>query len=230
MRSPHRRSRRCFKLVLLPVRYSVVKDLVSEPLPQLLTLGTPIQAPRVGSCVPFQIVVGLGRLELPTSPLSGVRSSHLSYRPVAASGGAGRDRTGDLLRAKQALSQLSYSPVTSVGGTIKSVPQQVTLLPHIPRNFRGRLDARCETRLKHHAGKPSEIQVENCRDEWSATAGAYLISAPAPTFSLRKEVIQPQVLLRLPCYDFTPIMSHTLGRSLPCGLGRRLLVQPTFVM
>ena len=30
-------------------------------------------------------------------------------------------------------------------------------------------------------------------------------------FSLRKEVIQPQVLLRLPCYDFTPIMGHTLG-------------------
>ena len=26
-------------------------------------------------------VVGLGRVELPTSPLSGVRSSHLSYRP-----------------------------------------------------------------------------------------------------------------------------------------------------
>jgi hypothetical protein len=33
-------------------------------------------------------------------------------------------------------------------------------------------------------------------------------------FSLRKEVIQPQVLLRLPCYDFTPIMSHTLGLCL----------------
>ena len=29
--------------------------------------------------------------------------------------------------------------------------------------------------------------------------------------SLRKEVIQPQVLLRLPCYDFTPIMNYTLG-------------------
>ena len=55
-------------------------------------------------------------------------------------------------------------------------------------------------------------------------------SVTAPTFSLRKEVIQPQVLLRLPCYDFTPIMSHTLGRSSPCGSGRRLLVQPTFVM
>ena len=56
------------------------------------------------------ILVGLGRVELPTSPLSGVRSSHLSYRPVVT-GGAGRDRTGDLLNANQALSQLSYSPL-----------------------------------------------------------------------------------------------------------------------
>jgi hypothetical protein len=35
---------------------------------------------------------------------------------------------------------------------------------------------------------------------------------------LRKEVIQPQVPLRLPCYDFTPITSHTVGAYLPCGL------------
>ena len=28
---------------------------------------------------------------------------------------------------------------------------------------------------------------------------------------LRKEVIQPQVPLRLPCYDFIPITSHTFG-------------------
>ena len=39
-----------------------------------------------------------------------------------------------------------------------------------------------------------------------------------PNFSvLRKEVIQPQVPLRLPCYDFTPIIDHTLGACLPCG-------------
>ncbi len=31
----------------------------------------------------------------------------------------------------------------------------------------------------------------------------------------RKEVIQPQVPLRLPCYDFTPITTQTLGRSIP---------------
>jgi hypothetical protein len=32
---------------------------------------------------------------------------------------------------------------------------------------------------------------------------------------LRKEVIQPQIPLRLPCYDFTPIINHTLGACLP---------------
>jgi len=28
-------------------------------------------------------------------------------------------------------------------------------------------------------------------------------------------VIQPQVLLQLPCYDFTPITDHTMGSYLP---------------
>ena len=37
---------------------------------------------------------------------------------------------------------------------------------------------------------------------------------------LRKEVIQPQVPLRLPCYDFIPVTNHTLGTSPPCGLGQ----------
>ena len=32
--------------------------------------------------------------------------------------------------------------------------------------------------------------------------------------SFRKEVIQPQVLLQLPCYDFTPIMNHTVTACL----------------
>ena len=34
----------------------------------------------------------------------------------------------------------------------------------------------------------------------------------APLYS-RKEVIQPQVLLRLPCYDFTPVANPTVGGS-----------------
>jgi hypothetical protein len=33
----------------------------------------------------------------------------------------------------------------------------------------------------------------------------------------RKEVIQPQLPLRLPCYDFVPVTSPTLGRCFPEG-------------
>ena len=32
---------------------------------------------------------------------------------------------------------------------------------------------------------------------------------------LYKEVIQPQVPLRLPCYDFTPVMNHKVVSALP---------------
>ena len=46
----------------------------------------------------------------------------------------------------------------------------------------------------------------------------------------RKEVIQPQLPLRLPCYDFTPITNPTFDGSLPCGLGHRLRVLPAFVV
>jgi hypothetical protein len=41
--------------------------------------------------------------------------------------------------------------------------------------------------------------------------------APAAMI-LRKEVIQPQVPLRLPCYDFTPVADPTVVSFLPCGL------------
>ena len=32
-------------------------------------------------------------------------------------------------------------------------------------------------------------------------------------FSLRKEVIQPHLPVRLPCYDFTPLTRHTFGSA-----------------
>ena len=68
-------------------------------------------------------LVGLSGLEPPTSRLSGVRSNRLSYKPIWSSavqlsltalGGDKRDRTVDLLLAKQALSQLSYTPISGV--------------------------------------------------------------------------------------------------------------------
>ncbi len=35
------------------------------------------------------------------------------------------------------------------------------------------------------------------------------------SFALLKEVIQPQVPLGLPCYDFTPVMNHKVVSDLP---------------
>ena len=32
---------------------------------------------------------------------------------------------------------------------------------------------------------------------------------------LRKEVIQPHLPIRLPCYDFTPVIGHTVVSVLP---------------
>ena len=41
---------------------------------------------------------------------------------------------------------------------------------------------------------------------------------PLTLLLLIKEVIQPQVLLQLPCYDFTPITNHTVNGCLPQGV------------
>jgi hypothetical protein len=40
-----------------------------------------------------------------------------------------------------------------------------------------------------------------------------------PSMLLRKEVIQPHVPVRLPCYDFVPVTDPTLGSSLHKWLG-----------
>ena len=44
---------------------------------------------------------------------------------------------------------------------------------------------------------------------------------------LRKEVIQPQVPLRLPCYDFTPVAELTVVRCPLERLTHGLRVNPT---
>ncbi len=45
---------------------------------------------------------------------------------------------------------------------------------------------------------------------WRSSAGPKAFARD----SLRKEVIQPQLPLQLPCYDFVPVTSPTLGGSL----------------
>ena len=61
---------------------------------------------------------------------------------------------------------------------------------------------------------------EKSRSIPAASAGAFVTI-------LRKEVIQPQVPLRLPCYDFTPVAEPTVVGCLPCGLAHHLRVNPT---
>ena len=51
----------------------------------------------------------------------------------------------------------------------------------------------------------------NLSDSCESSDLGSLVLNPNPWFLLRKEVIQPQVPLRLPCYDFIPITSHTFG-------------------
>jgi hypothetical protein len=94
-------------------------------------------------------LVGLGRVELPTSPLSGVRSNQLSYRP------------GSALQAPGARIWCPASWAVETG------------------NLSG-----------------------NSR------------AAEACAFVSLKEVIQPHVPVRLPCYDFTPVIEHTVVSAL----------------
>ena len=47
---------------------------------------------------------------------------------------------------------------------------------------------------------------------------------------LRKEVIQPQVPLRLPCYDFIPVAEPTVASCPLERLAHRLRVNPTPMM
>ena len=180
--------------------------------------------------------MGLGGIEPPTSPLSGVRSSQLSYRPKAIAGGAGRDRTGDLLSANQALSQLSYSPWMPPSPSGGNQSRPVGCRDHESSSWPLRINS---STPEWRSERAHRFRRSENGGSWSGTAVPYSppvytqrirLSETPPTFSLRKEVIQPQVLLRLPCYDFTPIMDHTLGRCPPCGSACRLLVQSTFVM
>ena len=94
--------------------------------------------------------MGLGRFELPTSPLSGVRSNQLSYRPEKV---VRIERASDSLKTEQRRYVIAFD--------------------------RPRVRTRDARGVRAHG-------------------------------LLRKEVIQPQVLLQLPCYDFTPITKFTI--------------------
>ena len=87
------------------------------------------------------------------------------------------------------------------------------LAPTPPPGTPGQRHSRECQRLRHNENEPAPNPTEGVR-------GNEL---------LRKEVIQPHLPVRLPCYDFVPIASPTFDRSPPYGLGHGLRVLPTFV-
>jgi hypothetical protein len=148
-------------------------------------------------------MVGLGRVELPTSPLSGVRSNQLSYRPVL-------ERCHNL--GARRLSQKTSFIVQKVSRTRLNVLDGYAVHDHRANGRPGKeglihapITSRQEAsyRVDSHLCPPDPIRIRS-----SPPSRKDIVTI---RFSFRKEVIQPQVLLRLPCYDFTPIMNYTLG-------------------
>ena len=129
---------------------------------------------------PVEGLVGPGRLELPTLRLSGVRSNHLSYGPMAAR------QPGD-------------------PGLAIALPNPEGI------SLRAGSERRKEKRRRRHPAVFYGAPIG--RETWRSI--------------LRKEVIQPQVPLRLPCYDFTPVADPTVVGCLHCWLAHRLRVKPT---
>src|SRR5437870_1718034 len=114
-------------LVVNARQYSIVKDLY------------------------FKIVVGLGRIELPTSPLSGVRSSQLSYRP------------GGLSQSWWSWSGSNRRPPECKSGALPT-----ELQPLVRKTNRGRLDARA----RRPAPKPIPTSITPSRESGRSSESA----------------------------------------------------------
>ena len=156
-------------------------------------------------------LVGVTGVEPVTSSLSGTRSNQLSYTPGCVGGGNGI-RTRDFQLAKLALYQLSYAPWVAPWW---QTPLNSRVTPATLSNIHGsaieaeavrqllslhcRLAAPVKPEPIHPRGR---MIVHIRRDERQASLSGIL---------LRKEVIQPLVPQRLPCYDFIPVTNRTLG-------------------
>ena len=137
-------------------------------------------------------------------------------------GGADRDRTDDFQLAKLALSQLSYGPRWLVGldRFELSTPRLSSVcsnqLSYRPSPLQAPPDSAPRQIFQRAEGCPSgpsrlDASPRRAGLRFDLVAGWTPCEA---TELLRKEVIQPQVPLRLPCYDFTPVTSHSLGACL----------------
>ena len=120
-------------------------------------------------------------------------------------------RTRDLLLARQALSQLSYTPMESGSLLLsRAVSSQVSSAVRVLTIVFG----------MGTGVSPGRIATRDLYSFFCAlsnTENQTIISLYSSIF-LRKEVIQPHLPIRLPCYDFTPVTGPAFGSSLlPVG-------------
>jgi hypothetical protein len=138
-------------------------------------------------------MVGPGRLELPTPRLSSVCSNQLSYGPKTRCrpASAGRKWFGILRqKEKRGTAAPSYRCTPKSAGRI---------------NATGPTDPSCSNKTSL-LGRDS-LSKKSCN--FLGIPTGHKPRSLKEDF-LRKEVIQPQVPLRLPCYDFTPVADPTV--------------------
>ena len=130
--------------------------------------------------------VGAPGLEPGTSALSGPRSNHLSYAPGWM--GLGRHRASRSRAEDEADLPLDHHAPS------RGLPVRAGVPAGRPRAARAPPRNRCPA---PNGSSAITLDLGSMR--------------PSPVALPRKEVIQPQLPLRLPCYDFVPITSPTLG-------------------
>ena len=141
--------------------------------------------------------------------------SQLSYGPVSRPAGGQRPVVvglGGLEPPTSRLSsarsnQLSYKP----GRKKKSTPAQ-GFQSRLGRKASISLDQKERRRRRGPAkcGLTGRLILSRMTNRWTRASPSPLVDVSES----RKEVIQPQVPLRLPCYDFTPVADPTVAGCL----------------
>ena len=149
-----------------------------------------------------------------------ITSSHCS-RPLSSSQTTTRpDRTRPAARKADGVppgaSGKPHAPKTDAGGG----PGTQKHIRTAPRRPQGNQRSQRSLPHQHAHAKPETIP---------GTRATRRTPDRRPEKLRRKEVIQPHLPVRLPCYDLVPITSLTLDGSIHKGLGHRLRVLPTFM-
>ena len=112
------------------------------------------------------------------------------------------------------LSPVSHTRDEEIAGLLPQSP--IVCLMNFPRRCRS-LDPVNSTRLLSHPNHTHYRHGPSSRFAQVSVIRA-LRAGPSLVVLLRKEVIQPHLPVRLPCYDFVPIADPTFDGSLPHGV------------